>query len=721
MMRHAGVVGWLWVAALAVAAGALPSAARAQSAPRARLQLTAHHLEVPGRITFGAQNQPDPRSQAVLDQVATYLRAHPNVGKVRVEVHSDGAPNAKAAQQQTQARADAIVAHLVSRGVEPASLEARGFGGTQPRHSPATPEGKAFNIRVAFTLLTLDDQPVAPMVARVGVADVAVTSPGSATRVSSRGEPLTAATVVEAPAEVDVPLTLAAQGRALVQRGSVVSVLGPGDPDAPRGVELRAGRATLEVYPGAPVPAVLSTATLVAQVTEGTLDAQLLDAGAVRLSLLSGAAVKVFKAPRVAKDKPLFTLAAGTSVTVDAAQKPAKPVKLPKAPAWVSADPQRLLALAATARSLPLEWKAVDGATGYVLQAQPVTDGAAVKAAVAGTLAPEGALAVSAGLYDFTVAAVDAAGLQGPFAVGPRLVVAASPVDGLAPVAGAPGRVVVGRVHGWPEGILCNGEERTRFRKPGLLSVTCTDPDGEVFSPVEVEVVPVTVALPPDAGVDAGANAVVVLTVSADAPLPPSLTVQATGPARLRAARARPVEGDGRTRSWDVEVAGFTPGKAALSITVDATGALLGEAELAVREPPPPPPPPPQPKPAPTAASPAAGAPAGPGALAGGPSPVAGGQPNGPCLLNLRSWCAPAVLAGVTGAASVVALPLALAGLGAATVVANTDLRKSTPDLLAPALLGVGGVTATLVLAGVVGTVLLTVSAISLWGQEHAR
>jgi hypothetical protein len=49
-------------------------------------------------------------------------------------------------------RADAVRSYLVSKGVDGASLTARGFGKDNPIATNATPEGRAQNRRVAFVV-----------------------------------------------------------------------------------------------------------------------------------------------------------------------------------------------------------------------------------------------------------------------------------------------------------------------------------------------------------------------------------------------------------------------------------------------------------------------------------------------------------------------------------------------------------------------------------------
>ncbi len=86
------------------------------------------------------------RADPVLDEVAATLRGHPDVLRVELEGHSDhrGAPAANL--RASQARAEAVRAALIERGVTPERLVARGFGDAMPIH----PEDSAQNRRVEF-------------------------------------------------------------------------------------------------------------------------------------------------------------------------------------------------------------------------------------------------------------------------------------------------------------------------------------------------------------------------------------------------------------------------------------------------------------------------------------------------------------------------------------------------------------------------------------------
>jgi outer membrane protein OmpA-like peptidoglycan-associated protein len=97
-----------------------------------------------------------PRSFKMLDQVARILQQHPEVDKMVIEGHTDDRGNAEANRKLSLARAEAVRGYLVSKGVEPSRLEAKGFGPDRPINSNKTDKGRAANRRVEFIIVTAE-------------------------------------------------------------------------------------------------------------------------------------------------------------------------------------------------------------------------------------------------------------------------------------------------------------------------------------------------------------------------------------------------------------------------------------------------------------------------------------------------------------------------------------------------------------------------------------
>jgi outer membrane protein OmpA-like peptidoglycan-associated protein len=92
-----------------------------------------------------------PASYALLDQVAQVLRDHPAL-KVVVEGHTDNVGKETFNLRLSQRRAESVRAYLVKKGIDPARLDAKGYGSTKPIASNRTQKGKAQNRRTDFVI-----------------------------------------------------------------------------------------------------------------------------------------------------------------------------------------------------------------------------------------------------------------------------------------------------------------------------------------------------------------------------------------------------------------------------------------------------------------------------------------------------------------------------------------------------------------------------------------
>ncbi len=99
-----------------------------------------------------------PRSFAMLNQVVSVLKTHPDVVSLQVEGHTDSTGSARTNTALSQARAESVTAYLVSHGVDRSRLAARGFGPSRPLATNATRTGREANRRVEFRVL--DRRPI---------------------------------------------------------------------------------------------------------------------------------------------------------------------------------------------------------------------------------------------------------------------------------------------------------------------------------------------------------------------------------------------------------------------------------------------------------------------------------------------------------------------------------------------------------------------------------
>lgn len=89
----------------------------------------------------------DPSSNDILNEVAAFMKGHPEYAKVQVQVHTDDRGNP---DQRSDARAQAIVDYLVSKGVSASRLDAKGYGARNPVAVNLTPDGRRKNNRTYF-------------------------------------------------------------------------------------------------------------------------------------------------------------------------------------------------------------------------------------------------------------------------------------------------------------------------------------------------------------------------------------------------------------------------------------------------------------------------------------------------------------------------------------------------------------------------------------------
>jgi outer membrane protein OmpA-like peptidoglycan-associated protein len=86
-------------------------------------------------------------SKTILDQVASSLIDRPDV-KVEIGGHTDSKGSDAYNLKLSNARADAVMQYLISKGVKADKLTAKGYGETQPIADNKTDEGRAENRRV---------------------------------------------------------------------------------------------------------------------------------------------------------------------------------------------------------------------------------------------------------------------------------------------------------------------------------------------------------------------------------------------------------------------------------------------------------------------------------------------------------------------------------------------------------------------------------------------
>jgi large repetitive protein len=100
------------------------------------------------------------RSYNLLDQVASILKTHPELTKVRVEGHTDADGSDAANLDLSDRRAKAVRRYLSERGVDEERLDAEGFGETRPVAPNNNKKNKEKNRRVEFVIVEMNGQAV---------------------------------------------------------------------------------------------------------------------------------------------------------------------------------------------------------------------------------------------------------------------------------------------------------------------------------------------------------------------------------------------------------------------------------------------------------------------------------------------------------------------------------------------------------------------------------
>ena len=91
----------------------------------------------------------EPASQDQLASVAAILKAYPKV-KVRIGGYTDNTGDAAANLKLSDARANSVMGELVKLGVEPARMDAKGYGEEHPVASNDTDAGRQQNRRISM-------------------------------------------------------------------------------------------------------------------------------------------------------------------------------------------------------------------------------------------------------------------------------------------------------------------------------------------------------------------------------------------------------------------------------------------------------------------------------------------------------------------------------------------------------------------------------------------
>lgn len=93
-----------------------------------------------------------PESYAVLDELVAYLQRKDDE-RIELGGHTDNVGKAQANQVLSEARANTVRAYLLTKGIDPSRVTAKGYGMTKPIASNKTAAGRAQNRRTEVTIL----------------------------------------------------------------------------------------------------------------------------------------------------------------------------------------------------------------------------------------------------------------------------------------------------------------------------------------------------------------------------------------------------------------------------------------------------------------------------------------------------------------------------------------------------------------------------------------
>ena len=136
---------------IAVAPPAPPPPAPPPPEPPKQVKIRDNRIELGQKIQF-ALNKSEilPASFSLMDELAKTIKENPQVPKVSIEGHASNEGQAQHNLTLSKARAEAVRAYLVSKGVSADRLSSTGFGASKPIASNDNEEGREKNRRVEF-------------------------------------------------------------------------------------------------------------------------------------------------------------------------------------------------------------------------------------------------------------------------------------------------------------------------------------------------------------------------------------------------------------------------------------------------------------------------------------------------------------------------------------------------------------------------------------------
>jgi outer membrane protein OmpA-like peptidoglycan-associated protein len=117
-----------------------------------RIVITDHEIIIIPQVFFApGAVQIQPESRPLVEEIARTLKDHPDIERIATLGHA--AADEAAAPRLSERRAEAVRAAIVALEIEPARIEAHGYGSTRPLVMGKSAAEKARNRRVEFAVL----------------------------------------------------------------------------------------------------------------------------------------------------------------------------------------------------------------------------------------------------------------------------------------------------------------------------------------------------------------------------------------------------------------------------------------------------------------------------------------------------------------------------------------------------------------------------------------
>jgi OOP family OmpA-OmpF porin len=121
--------------------------------PPPRVELVNNEIVIHEKVQFDLDKSIIlPVSDSLLDEVADVIGKNPQIKRIEIQGHASSEGKEKHNVVLSDARAKAVMAYLVAKGVSNDVLGAKGYGSSVPLADNGTPEGRETNRRVQFMI-----------------------------------------------------------------------------------------------------------------------------------------------------------------------------------------------------------------------------------------------------------------------------------------------------------------------------------------------------------------------------------------------------------------------------------------------------------------------------------------------------------------------------------------------------------------------------------------